>query len=72
MSNIVVVLGSWGSGTTAAVGALELMGCNTCPPHFMTWDPRTPNSFEPLSLREIIIPILMNQSFISAGLTGVQ
>lgn len=56
MSNIVVVLGSWGSGTSAAVGALEMMGCNTCLPHFKTNDPRTPNSFEPLSLRSVIIP----------------
>ncbi len=56
MSNIVVVLGSWGSGTSAAVGALEMMGCNTCPPHFKTNDPRTPNSFEPLGLRNVIIP----------------
>ena len=56
MSDIIVVLGSWGSGTSAAIGALELMGCNICPPHFMTNDPRTPNSFEPLSLRSIIVP----------------
>lgn len=56
MPNIVVVLGAWGSGTTAAIGALEMMGCNTCPPHFKTSDPRTPNSFEPLSLRDVIIP----------------
>lgn len=56
MSNIVVVLGPWGSGTSAAVGALEMMGCYICPPHFKTNDPRTPNSFEPLSLRNVIIP----------------
>ena len=49
------MLGAFGSGTSAVTGALELLGCHTCPPHVRTNDPRTPNAFEPVSLRNIII-----------------
>jgi len=56
ITKVIVVLGSWGSGTSAVIGALERLGCHICPPHFKTNDSRTPNSFESLSLRSVIIP----------------
>ncbi len=55
MSETIVVLGSFGSGTTAVTKALSILGCHTCPPHLKTNDPRTPNAYEPVSLRDIII-----------------
>jgi len=55
LSRTIVVLGSFGSGTTGVTQALSILGCHTCPPHVKTNDPRTPNAFEPVSLRNIII-----------------
>jgi hypothetical protein len=49
------VLGPWGSGTTAVTGLLSHLGAYTCPPYFITNDPRTKNSFEPAELREILL-----------------
>lgn len=50
----IVVLGAWSSGTSALAGVMNNLGFYTCPPHFQTNDPRTPNSFESISLKEII------------------
>lgn len=55
LSQTIVVLGSFGSGTTGVTQALSILGCHTCPPHVKTNDPRTPNAFEPISLRNIIM-----------------
>ena len=54
MSQFVIVLGPWSSGTTAVAGALDKLGAYTCPPHHRTPDPRTPTSFEPEELRTIL------------------
>ncbi len=51
----IVVLGSWSSGTTAVTGYLHHLGADACPPHFQSNDPRTPNTFEPARLREILM-----------------
>jgi hypothetical protein len=55
MPKTVAVLGPWGSGTTGVAQALSLLGCCTCPPHVHTNDPRTPNAFEPRSLRALLM-----------------
>lgn len=49
---VICVVGSWSSGTTAVTGYLARLGAYSCPPHFMTNDPRTPDSHEPLALKE--------------------
>jgi len=51
----VVVLGAWGSGTTACISVLEQLGYWSCPPHHPTNDPRTPDSREPKHLRHMIM-----------------
>ena len=50
----ILVLGSWSSGTTAVTGYINRLGAYSCPPHFITNDPRTPDSYEPLELRNIL------------------
>lgn len=52
----VVILGAWASGTSAMAGILERMGYYTCPSHWITYDERTPISYEPNALRDIVLP----------------
>ena len=54
----VVILGAWASGTSAMAGILERMGFYTCPSHWITYDERTPISYEPNALREIVLPCM--------------
>jgi hypothetical protein len=51
----ILVLGSWSSGTTAVTGYIHRIGAYSCPPHFITNDPRTPDSHESIELRNILI-----------------
>jgi hypothetical protein len=50
----IVVLGSWSSGSTAVTGYLERLGAHSAPPHQPTSDPRTPDSHEPVPLRNAL------------------
>jgi hypothetical protein len=52
--NLILVCGPWSSGTTAVSGMLEQLGARGLPPYFLTNDPRTPNSFESETFREVI------------------
>ncbi|MEX0922638.1 MAG: hypothetical protein WD489_09720 [Rhodovibrionaceae bacterium] len=54
----VVILGAWASGTSAMAGILERMGFYTCPSHWITYDERTPISYEPNALRDIVLPCM--------------
>ena len=51
---LIFIAGSWGSGTTAVVGALDSLGVPTLGPHFLSSDPRTHNTFELIPFRELI------------------
>lgn len=55
MIRYLIVLGPWGSGSTAVTGILDHLGAFTCPPHFATNDPRTPSAYEPVQLRNILL-----------------
>jgi hypothetical protein len=52
---VIVVLGSWSSGSTALTGYIERLGAYSCPPHWITNDPRTLNSHEPKILRDSLV-----------------
>ncbi len=52
---VVALLSPWGSGSSAVAGFLDKCGAYTCPPHVHTADSRTPNSFEPLGLRQMLV-----------------
>jgi hypothetical protein len=54
----VVILGAWASGTSAMAGILERMGYYTCPSHWITYDERTPISYGPNALRDIVLPCM--------------
>ncbi len=54
----VVILGAWASGTSAMAGILERMGYYTAPSHWITYDERTPISYEPNALRDIVLPCM--------------
>ena len=51
---ILLLISSWGTGSTAVTGYLEKLGAYSCPPHFRTNDPKTPNSYESLELRNLL------------------
>ena len=51
----IFVAGSWGSGTSMVTGALDRLGVSTFGPHFQSNDPKTPNTFELMPFREIIL-----------------
>ncbi|MBI5040844.1 MAG: hypothetical protein HZB57_06510 [Gammaproteobacteria bacterium] len=55
MNRFIIVLGPWGSGSTAVTGILDHLGAFTCPPHFKTNDPRTPSAYESEMLRNILL-----------------
>ena len=50
----ILILCSWSSGSTAVAGFLDRCGGHTCPPHFSTNDPKTPNPYESLALRNAL------------------
>lgn len=52
---VIFVAGSWGSGTSAVIGALDRLGVPTFGPHFQSNDPRTPNTYELIAFREVIL-----------------
>jgi len=51
---VIFVAGSYGSGTSSLIGALDRLGISTLPPHFRTNDPRTPISYESKAFRQLI------------------
>lgn len=51
---LIFIVGSWGSGTTAVIGALDSIGVPTLGPYFQSSDPRTRNTFELASFRNLI------------------
>ena len=63
----IVILRAWSSGTSALTGVFERLGFYSCPPHFKTNDPRTPNSYESLSLRDVILPHFDEPSLTNAS-----
>lgn len=73
LARTIVVLGAFGSGTSGVTQALSILGCHTCPPHFKTNDPRTPNAYEPISLKRIILRDFdeRNQQFTGMDRTSV-
>lgn len=52
---LIFIAGAWGSGTTAVAGALVELGVPAFGPHFRTSDPRTPNSFELVAFRDLVL-----------------
>lgn len=52
--NVILVLGSWSSGSTALTGYIARRGAWSCPPHQLTNDPRTPDSHESKEFRDAL------------------
>ena len=52
---VIFIAGSWGSGTTAVIGALSKLGVPTLGPHFGSNDPNTQNTFELMQFRDLIL-----------------
>ena len=52
---LLLICGPWGSGTSAVAGLLERMGGFGLGPYFMTNDPDTPNSYESIAFRDLIL-----------------
>lgn len=52
---VIFVAGAWGSGTTALAGALAKLGVSSFGPHFKSNDLLTPNTFELVPFRDVIL-----------------
>jgi len=52
---LILVCGPWGSGTTAVAGMLAALGARGFGPYYLTFDPRTPNSYEFNPFRETVL-----------------
>lgn len=63
----ILIIATWSSGSSALAGYLERCGAYSCPPHFETSDPRTPNSYEPLKYQEQLASLIDEQSLSVAG-----
>lgn len=55
---LILVGGPWGSGSSAVAGALGHLGVQAPGPFFQTFDPRTPNSFEMLGFRQLVLQLV--------------
>jgi len=51
---VIFIAGSWGSGTTAVIGALDSLGVPTLGPHLQSKDPKTKNTFELRPFRNLV------------------
>ncbi len=51
---LIFVAGSWGSGTTSVIGALDHLGIPTFGPHFKSNDPKTENTYELLAFKDLV------------------
>jgi glycosyltransferase involved in cell wall biosynthesis len=52
---LLLICGPWGSGTSAVAGILERIGVSGLAPYFMTNDKKTPNSYESVAFRNLIL-----------------
>lgn len=64
---VLCVLGTWSSGTTAVTGYLNRLGAYSCPPHIMTNDPRTPDSYESIEFRNQCAVTVDESTFADIG-----
>jgi len=51
---LALVCGPWGSGSSAVAGLLLDLGVMGIGPHYPTYDPKTPNSYESIPFKNII------------------
>ena len=63
----VVIIASWGSGSTAVTGYLDKCGLYSCPPHLQTIDKRTPNSYESIEYGSELAKLFDTYTFKEIG-----
>src|SRR5262245_25216782 len=51
---LVLVCGPWSSGTSVVAGLLARLGATGFAPHWITYDPRTGNSYELVAFRDLV------------------
>jgi ABC-type dipeptide/oligopeptide/nickel transport system ATPase subunit len=59
---ILLVCGPYGSGTTAVAGLLANLGALGLGPYQRTNDPRTPNAYELLAFRELVLSLVSEET----------
>jgi len=59
---LILICGPWGSGTSVVAELLDRLGAFGLGPYFKTKDPNTPNSYESMAFREIILRYASQQS----------
>lgn len=65
--NVICVLGDWVSGATSETGYFTHLGVNSCPPHSLTTDYRTPNSFESQEIRLACLDVFDETILLETG-----
>ena len=63
----VVIIASWGSGSTAVSGYLDKCGLYSCPPHLHTIDKLTPNSYESIEYGSELAKLFDKYTFKEIG-----
>jgi len=63
----IVIIASWGSGSTAVTGFLDKCGAYSCPPHLHTIDERTPSSYESLAYGKELAKLFDKYTFKEIG-----
>ena len=61
---LLLVCGPFGSGTTAVAGLLANMGAVGPCPYHRTNDPRTPNSYELVAFRELVVALVSEETML--------
>ena len=67
---LVLVCGSWGSGTSVVAGLLVRIGCHAPGPFFQSNDPRTLNTYESIPFIEIVQRLVSNTTLALSAPSG--
>src|SRR5690348_13719846 len=59
---VLLVCGPYGSGTSAVAGMLANLGAMGLGPYWKTNDPRTPNSYELLAFKEMLLGLVSEET----------
>ena len=59
---VLLICGPYGSGTSAVAGMLANLGAMGLGPYWQTNDPRTPDSYELLAFKEMLLELISEET----------
>lgn len=63
----IIIVASYGTGSSALTGFLDYCGAHTCPPHQGSRDKRTPTTFEPLAYADALRKLFYEPTLTQQG-----